>query len=339
MRTSVSLTLLIGLCCPLHLCAAPPTSPARVATIPIQGRALQLIDQSLADLEAAFASDPQAPSVQRLRDETARNLGLLRQRVLAIPGLPAPALESFASGKPAAAPAPLPESVRAVGELNPVWELDRQTRGERWLFNLQLTPEDAKTVQAVLKIQAQVFGEITQPGARVFIQEKDAQIQRLAAQWKTFYESVTLQEYPWESLANGWFDVQRAITDIPTKQVKILHPVSGVVTFQGRQSSSGSPITGAEVLGLQWYDPWAGYKPTWGLGVLVTLKAEGERSSGLGLIASYRDFKFGYRQSRRLDGQKVDQAIISINLARYFDFTPSRALKQAVDKLQASKGN
>ncbi len=335
----IPLTLLLCLCLPLHLCAAPPPPAAGVATIPIQGRALQLIDQSLADLDAAYASDPQAPSVQRLRDETARNLGLLRQRVLAIPGVPAPALASFSSAKPDAVPAPLPESVRAVGLLNPVWELDRQTRGERWLFNLQLTPEDAKTVQAVLKIQAQVFGEITQPSARVFIQEKDAQIQRLAARWKAFYENVTLQEYPWESLANGWFDVQRAITDIPTKQVKILHPVSGVVTFQGRQSSSGSPITGAEVLGLQWYDPGAGYKPTWGLGVLATLKAEGERSGGLGLIASYRDFKFGYRQSRRNDGQRVDQAIISINLARYFDFAPSRTLKQAVDKLQGGKGD
>ncbi len=333
------LALLICLCLPLPLCAAPPAAAAGVATIPIQGRALAIIDQSLADLDAAFASDPQAPSVQRLRDETARNLGLLRQRVLAIPGLPAPALESFASARPEAAPAPLPEAARAVAELNPVWEVDRQTRGERWLFNLQLIPADAKTVQAVLKIQAQVFGEITQPSARVFIIEKDAQIQKLASQWKAFYEHVTLQEYPWESLANGWFDVKRAITDIPTRQVKILHPVSGVVAFQGRQSSSGSPITGAEVLGLQWYDPGAGYKPTWGLGVLATLRAEGERSNGLGLIASYRDFKFGYRHSRRSDGQKVDQAIISINLARYFDFAPNSLLKQAVDKLQRGQGD
>lgn len=330
--------VLACLCFSLTLGAAAPTPAAGVATLPIQGRALQLIDQSLADLDAAFASDPQAASVQRLRDATARNLAVLRERVQAIPGLPAPALAAFATGKPDAASAPLPESVRAVGLLNPVWELDRQTRGERWLFNLQLTPEDAKTVQAVLKIQALVYGEITQPSARVFILEKNAQIQRLAAQWKAFYESVTLQEYPWESLANGWFDLRRPITDIPTRQVKLFHPVSGVVAFQGRQSSSGSTLTGAEVLGLQWYDPGASYKPTWGLGVLVTLKAEGERSSGLGLIASYRDFKFGYRQSRRNDGQRVDQAIISINLARYFDFSPSRTLKQAVDKLQGGQG-
>ena len=38
------LALLICLCLPLPLCAAPPAAAAGVATIPIQGRALAIID-------------------------------------------------------------------------------------------------------------------------------------------------------------------------------------------------------------------------------------------------------------------------------------------------------
>lgn len=315
--------------------AAPPAPAAGTGEISFNASALRILDESLAALNAAYGSDPQAAQVRDLRDATVRRLGELRERVAAIPPSAAPRLEAYLAAAPAPNLSALREAARAVALENRTWQLDMQSTPYQ-LFGLPLAPTDSRTVEVVSGIQRRVYDEITGPAAAIFLDEIKARLQNLATHWKDFYEHVTLQEYPWESAANAFFDRKRAITDIPIWQVKFLHPVSGVIAYQGRGSSSGAPLIGGEVLGVQWFDPGARYKPTWGVGVLATLRAEGERSHGFGLLGSYRDFKFGIRHSQLIDGRSLNQAIISINLARYFDFSPNSSLKRAVENLQTS---
>ncbi len=313
--------------------AAAPQSTAVSQPAFAAGKALKTLDGAIAALKAAYAEDPQAAQVRGLQDTAAKKLEDLRKKVQAVHDA-GPTLDGFlAAGQAGVDLSPVRQAVQAVARENSEWQLDEQVDPNR-LFNHPLAPDSSKTVQTLRAIHKTVYNEITGPPAKFFLAEIGGQIKVLAGRWKEFFENVTLQEYPWESAANAAFDRKRPFTDIPKWQLKFLHPISGIVAYQGRGSSSGSPLIGGEAIGVQWFDPDAHYKPTWGVGILVTMKAQGERSSGIGLMGSYRDFKFGLRRSKLSDGRNVNQAVISINLARYLDFSGNDLLKQAIERMK-----
>jgi hypothetical protein len=327
-------------------------APARLAPFSV-AVARGAIEASKRDLESAFKADPQAGAAVVARDRTSLELQKLERLVNDLETLGgdraiyAELKEITVTGagtwRPDGVDRRSPgvkEALRSLGEHNTRWELfsDAVDPSKKFLFReprMPLEPAQSLTIQAVRKARDRVHDMVTAPAALPFLEAIEAKIQEQARAWESFFQNVKLQEYPWESWANAVFDRKRTIDSVPTWQVKLGHPISGIVAYQGRSSSSGAPLIGGEVLGVQCFDPEADYKPTWGIGILATVRAEGERGNGLGLIASYREFKFGIRRSRLLDGRNVNQALISINLARYFDFKGDGALKQAIQGMKA----
>ena len=270
-------------------CSARPSPPAAEAQqLDFPSKALATLQDSLTRLQNAHAADPQRDQVKALYDQAVRNLLRLQSSLEAL-RQPPPPLDA-ATGRALLDPA------RRVAQEHRVWMLNFDADPNQ-LFGMDLAPEDSATILALRDLQKQVYGDITGPPAAQFLEAKAKELQVLARRWEDFYTHATLQEYPWESLANAALDRKRPIDAIPTRQVKLGHPISGVVAYQGRSSSSGPPLMGAELVGLQWFDPDRSYKPSWGIGVLATVKAEGERQSGVGLVVSYRDFKFRARQA------------------------------------------
>jgi hypothetical protein len=292
---------------------------------------LALLDQGLKDLQEAHAKDPLASQVGIQKARVEARLQRLRDLLARLPQREAP-LDSIPAGGQAAGR----ELLDAIAQENKAWQLDRLSRR---LFitgpdAIDLVSQDSLTIQAILALQPKVFNRITGVLASAQLAELEATIDALARQWRSFFKNVTLQQFPWESALNGALDRKRAIQDIPDWEWRVLHPVAGLVTYQSRTSSTGPSVAGAELIGVQCFDHKQDFKPTWGLSALWTVRTQEESSHGYGLLATYREFKLGFKHAKTLDGRANNQAIVSVNLARFLNLSGNAGLDAAITRAE-----
>lgn len=321
---------------------APQPAARRVATdasapstkLPPGFRAegLALLDQSLRNLQKAHAKDPLASQVAVQKVRVENRLQRLRDLFAQLPQRETP-LDSLPTGGQGAGR----ELRDAIAQENKAWQLDRLS--QRLFITgpdaIDLAVQDSPTIRTILVLQPQVFNQITGPLASAQLAELEASIGDLARQWRSFFTNVTLQQFPWESTLNGALDRKRAIQDIPGWEWRVVHSVAGLVTYQSRTSSTGPSVAGAELIGIQCFDRKQDFKPTWGLSALWTLRTQEEASHGYGLLGTYREFKLGFKHAKALNGRANNQAIVSINLARFLNLRGNAGLDAAIARAEA----
>ena len=318
----------------------PPAIPKKVEAYS-RKEGLDLIDGNLKRLRNAFANDPLADQVAKQKDLVDQELTALRELLSQLPSLDSP-LESIparerSQGRETAArrSATVRETLTNIGDKNAEWQMDNldQVILRR---RVKLLPKESLTIQAIKEIQPIIQEHLTGPLAGEQMEELGKEIGKLAKSWRSFFNNVTLQQYPWESLYNGWLDRKHALTDIPTWEFRAFHPVAGLTLYQHRTSSNNNQtLAGAELIGVQWFDAQNNYAPTWGLSALWTLRTQDQSSNGYGLLATYRNYKLGYSWSKGIDGRRSNQLILSINLAQFIQFKGNQGFKQAITNAEA----
>lgn len=302
----------------LPACILLVTIPALAEGVPLGPEAWPaLIDAHLRDLDRAFAADPGADQVRAPYQKTVRHLRELREHLV---------VKGFATTTASA----------WITAANRTWQLNvSPVDGTETIFepdSTVLAPASSPTIAAIRKIRDSIASQITVP---VALDTFKTRVSRSSDQWGRFYKGVVLQEYPWESFLNAGLDWRRSALDAPPdRQWRLLHPVSGLVAYQGRSTTgtASTAILGLEALGLQWYaeDDQRAYKATWGLSALFTLKGPGDASNGYGLMGTYRDFKLGVKWGRLPDGRGTSQVILSLNLVQYLQLKGDQGLSTAI---------
>jgi len=342
----LSLVLLGNLASQIPPEAAQPKGPATTAspaeTPRFREAGLKLIGDSLEDLRAAHAKDPQAPRVASQKERVEARLLRLQDLLTHLPQKELPLKLLPDGGNDRSAQQVGREILEAIAMENKAWQQDRQSmvmsQPERLFIGasdaIQLLPAESTTIQAILALRPKIYNQITGVQATARLEELEVSIHGLARRWRAFFTNVTLQQYPWESLLNGALDRKHAIQDIPTWELRAFHPVAGLVTYQSRTSSTGPAVAGAELFGIQWFDAAHGYKPTWGLSALWTVRTQEESSHGYGLIGTYREFKLAFKRAKALDGRTHNQALLSINLAKFLNLNGSSSLKADIKRAE-----
>ncbi len=140
------------------------------------------------------------------------------------------------------------------------------------------------------------------------------QIRDSEIRWQQFSEKVTSDQFPWETIINGWI-FEGTVSTPPRKQFRILHPVA-VLSYADESGKYDEEI-GVEFFGLRTYGDK--YDPEWGLSIFALLESDTAEETGWGLSLSHSNFSFAVVSQDTVEERDETKILLGYNLARLFE--------------------
>lgn len=157
--------------------------------------------------------------------------------------------------------------------------------------------------------------------------------------WDQFSSKVTSDQFPWETIINGWL-IEGTIATPPRIQFRILHPIA-VLSYAKEEGVYDEEI-GIEVFGLRNYGEQ--YDPEWGLSVFALLESGSATDTGWGVSLSRKNFTFAVVAQDTLAKQDDSKILLGYNLASLFEnkknalANKQREVLQRLDQFKADLG-
>ncbi len=148
-------------------------------------------------------------------------------------------------------------------------------------------------------------------GARA---DSRARIRASEVRWEQFAAKVTSDQFPWETIANGWL-IEGTIATPPRYQFRLVHPIA-VLSYADEEGEYDEEI-GVEVFGMRSYGEQ--YDPEWGLSVFALLESGNATDTGWGLSLSRASFTFAVVEQDTVGKQDDTKILLGYNLARLFE--------------------
>lgn len=132
--------------------------------------------------------------------------------------------------------------------------------------------------------------------------------------WQQFSANVTSDQFPWETIVNGWL-VPGTVATPPHYQFRLLHPVA--VLSYAEDAGRYDEEVGVEVFGLRTYDDK--YVAEWGLSVFALLESGDATDTGWGLSLSRKNLTFAVITQDTAGKEDDTKLLLGYNLATLFD--------------------
>ncbi len=139
-------------------------------------------------------------------------------------------------------------------------------------------------------------------------------IRESEVRWDQFASKVTSDQFPWETIINGWL-VEGTIATPPRLQFRLLHPIA-VLSYAEEEGEYDEEI-GVEVFGLRSYGEQ--YDPEWGLSVFALLESGNATDTGWGVSLSRKNFNFAVVAQDTLAKEDDTKVLLGYNLASLFE--------------------
>lgn len=163
-----------------------------------------------------------------------------------------------------------------------------------------------------------------------------ARIRASEVRWEQFAANVTSDQFPWETIVNGWI-LEGTISTPPRHQFRLFHPIA-VLSYADDEGEYDEEI-GVEVFGLRSYGER--YEPEWGLSVFALLESGDATETGWGISLSRANFSFAVVEQDTVARPEETKILLGYNLARLFENKKNeladkrRALLDRLDRFKA----
>ncbi len=141
-----------------------------------------------------------------------------------------------------------------------------------------------------------------------------ARIRASEVRWEQFAAKVTSDQFPWETIVNGWL-VEGTVATPPRHQFRLVHPIA-VLSYAEEEGEYDEEI-GIEVFGLRSYGEQ--YDPEWGLSVFALLESGNATDTGWGVSLSRASFTFAVVEQDTVGKPDDTKILLGYNLARLFE--------------------
>ncbi len=139
-------------------------------------------------------------------------------------------------------------------------------------------------------------------------------IRESEVRWNQFSSKVTSDQFPWETIINGWL-IEGTIATPPRLQFRLVHPIA-VLSYADEEGEYDEEI-GIEVFGLRSYGEQ--YDPEWGLSVFALLESGSATDTGWGMSLSRENFTFAVVAQDTLAREDDTKILLGYNLASLFE--------------------
>lgn len=144
--------------------------------------------------------------------------------------------------------------------------------------------------------------------------ESVRRIRESELRWEQFSSKVTSDQFPWETIVNGWL-IEGTISTPPRHQFRLVHPIA-VLSYADEAGEYDEEI-GVEVFGLRTYGDQ--YDPGWGASVFALLESGNATETGWGVSISRENFTFAVVAQDTADEADETKILLGYNLARLFE--------------------
>ena len=141
-----------------------------------------------------------------------------------------------------------------------------------------------------------------------------ARIRESEQRWQQFSANVTGDQFPWETVVNGWL-LPGTVATPPHYQFRLLHPIA--VLSYAEDSGRYDEEIGVEVFGLRTYGD--NYEAEWGLSIFGLLESGDATASGWGLSLSRKNFTIAVVAQDTTDKDDDTKLLLGYNLAALFE--------------------